>query len=74
MAACRAKGALESEFDDDVMVIASPDEGRTGRFEVSLQQSGKLVHSKDTRGQGKCDSTSEQQAVIDAIQEYIDNS
>jgi hypothetical protein len=32
----------------------------------------KLIHSKTTKGQGRCETAQEQQAVIDAIQAAID--
>ena len=37
----------------------------TGNFEVFLNDT--LIHSKRTRGQGKCESQEEVQAIIDKI-------
>jgi hypothetical protein len=65
---------LESEFDDDVEVEGCSDEGKTGRFEVIIEQSGELIHSKATKGHSKCETTAEQQSVIDAVKDYIDNA
>ena len=42
----------------------------TGNFEVTVD--GALVHSKMTKGQGKCTDATETQLVIDAIQEAVD--
>ena len=68
------KAVLEQEFGDDVEIIDRVDDGKTGNFEVRIQQTGDLVHSKTTRGQGRCESSAEQQQVIDAIKDYIDNA
>jgi hypothetical protein len=35
--------------------------------------SGELIHSKATQGQGRCESTQEQQGLIDKLREFIDN-
>jgi len=43
------------------------------RFEVSILNNRKLIHSK-LAGKGRCETTEEQQEVLDAIQEYIDNA
>ena len=47
------------------------DPGTTGNFEVTC--AGQLIHSKTTRGQGKCQTGEETQRVIDAIQEAVDD-
>jgi hypothetical protein len=41
-----------------------------GNFEVSVD--GELVHSKTTRGQGRCETPEEQQKLIDSIQAIMD--
>ena len=43
------------------------------RFEVTILNNDKLVHSK-LAGKGRCETAEEQQEVLDAIQEYIDNA
>jgi hypothetical protein len=43
------------------------------RFEVSILNNSKLIHSK-LAGKGRCETAEEKQEVIDAIQEYIDNA
>ena len=48
------------------------DPGTTGNFEVTC--AGQLIHSKTTRGQGKCQTGEETQRVIDAIQEAVDDA
>jgi len=64
---------LEGEFGDDVDVSFIKDEGKTDRFEVSILNNSKLIHSK-LAGKGRCETAEEKQEVIDAIQEYIDNA
>ena len=48
---------------------AKGDPGTTGRFEVTVGST--LVHSKATKGQGKCESAAEREAVIAAIKAAI---
>ena len=63
---------IEQEFGDDVAVEQVGDPGTTGNFEVTC--AGQLIHSKTTRGQGKCQTGEETQRVIDAIQEAVDDA
>ena len=46
------------------------DPGTTGNFEITFVHSGELIHSKKTRGQGKCESAAEKAAVVAAINAY----
>jgi len=48
------------------------DPGTTGNFEITIVETGELVHSKITRGQGKCESNSERAALCDKIKEFLD--
>jgi len=58
--------ALEDQCGaDNFEYSANRDPGTTGRFEVEVN--GTLVHSKATKGQGKCESAAERDAVIAAI-------
>ena len=41
------------------------DSKTTGNFEIKLN--GKLVHSKMTKGQGKCESQEEREELINKI-------
>jgi len=66
------KEQIEEEFGDDVKVTCTEDPCTTGNFEVTIVESGKLIHSKSTRGQGKCETAEQVQLVIDQIQEYLD--
>lgn len=67
---------MEDEFSADVVVNGNRDKGKTDNFEVSIVNSDPpiLIHSKTTKGQGKCETTQEQQQVIDLIHEFIDRS
>ncbi|GBG30620.1 Selenoprotein W [Hondaea fermentalgiana] len=67
------KQQLEEEFGDDVKVVGQEDPGTTGNFEVTLTETGDLLHSKSTRGQGKCQSAAEVQAIVDKIQDFLDS-
>lgn len=65
---------LTTEFGGDVEVIGQPDEGMTGNFEVTIAQTGALLHSKTKNGSGRCENSVEQQVVIDKLQAYIDTA
>lgn len=54
---------------DNVIFEAKGDPGTTGRFEVTVGST--LVHSKATKGQGKCESAAEREVVIAAIKAAI---
>jgi selT/selW/selH-like putative selenoprotein len=62
--------ALGKEFGSDVDVESKADQGTTGRFEVTVD--GTLVHSKATKGQGKCESAAEKNAVIEAVRAKLE--
>ena len=48
------------------------DPGATGNFEVKIHGAAvELIHSKTTRGQGKCTTEAEVDAVLDAIDAYL---
>lgn len=47
------------------------DPATTGNFEVTLVATGALLHSKSKRGQGKCTTRDEVDAIIAQIEEYI---
>lgn len=48
---------------------ASSDRGVTGRFEVTFR--GQLIHSKATKGQGKCTTPAEVEAVVQKVREIL---
>lgn len=60
--------ALNSKFGEDVEVIGVRDPSTTGRFEVTIMETGELIHSKATRGQGKCESPAEKEAIFAKVQ------
>jgi predicted Rdx family selenoprotein len=51
-------------------VTQTADQGATGNFEVKVN--GTLVHSKATRGQGRCETGEETQRVVDAITDALE--
>ena len=63
--------ALEDEFGSGVVeVVGVRDPATTGNFEITFVPTGELIHSKSTRGQGKCESPQERAAVIEVIKAY----
>jgi hypothetical protein len=48
--------------------------GKTGNFEVTLKgASPELIHSKTKRGQGRCETEAEVDAVLDQIEAFVDS-
>jgi len=48
------------------------DPGKTGNFEVRIVGAKEeLIHSKTTKGQGKCETEAELDAVLDKIEEHL---
>jgi len=56
-----------------VDVLPKRDPGKTGNFEVVLKGAKEeLIHSKKQKGQGKCETEEEVDAVLDAIETFLD--
>lgn len=64
--------ALEDAFPGDIEVQAASDRGTTGRFEVTFK--GELIHSKATKGQGKCTTPAEVEAVVSRVRDMLNAS
>ena len=63
--------ALEDEFGSGVVTVQGVRDAKTtGNFEITFGPTGELIHSKSTRGQGKCESAAERAAVIEKIKQY----
>jgi len=44
----------------------------TGNFEVTLVSTGELIHSKTTRGQGRCETQAEKDAIFAKVRAYLE--
>ncbi len=66
--------ALDDHFQGQVKVRPIRDPNTTGNFEVVLVATGKLLHSKTTRGQGRCTTKEEVDAIIAQLEEYINGT
>ena len=65
---------LRDEFTtDDLEITFLQDFGTTGNFEVFIENNNSLIHSKATKGQGRCENQSEVSAVIEHINEYLES-
>lgn len=56
---------LNEKFPNQLTIKPLMDSKTTGNFEIKLN--GKLVHSKMTKGQGKCESKEEREELINKI-------
>lgn len=63
--------ALDDEFPGELEVVGLPDRGTTGNFEVVIKSTGELIHSKTKRGQGKCQTDEEREAVFAKVREHL---
>lgn len=59
-------------FADQIEVLGLEDRGVTGNFEVTVKETGQLLHSKRTAGQGKAESKREREALVEMIAELLD--
>ena len=59
--------ALDDEFGSGVVKTTfTADPGTTGNFEITLVETGELIHSKKN-GKGRCESEEERQALFARI-------
>ena len=65
--------ALPPRSGTDVTFDVIKDAGVTGNFEVTLVETGELIHSKKS-GKGKCESNTERAAVCEKIQAFLDSA
>ena len=67
------KEALEAEFGaGKIEYYPVKDIGATGRFEITILNTGKLVHSKATQGLGRCESESERQRLVKILRVFVE--
>lgn len=45
----------------------------TGNFEVKIAETNQLIHSKATRGQGKCETKEQINAVIAQVHSFLES-
>jgi hypothetical protein len=54
-------------------LIGKEDPGVTVNFEVTFVETGQMFHFKRRAGRGRADSPSERKAIVELIQEYLDD-
>lgn len=59
-------------FADKINVVALKDTAITGNFEVTVKQTGQVLHSKRTKGKGKAESSSERNAIAVQIEDLLE--
>ena len=64
---------LISQLGDQIEVLPKEDRGVTGNFEVTVLETGQVLHSKTKMGQGKATSRGERMAILDQIMEILDD-
>ena len=67
---------LASSVARKIQVVPKEDQGITGNFEVTVHRNGQppqVVHSKRHAGQGKASSLAERQAIVEQIQEIVND-
>jgi hypothetical protein len=68
------KGYLSKQpkLIDRVAVIGKEDPMVTGNFEVTVIETGEVVHSKKHGGQGKAESLREREAIVTRLVEILE--
>lgn len=56
-----------------VAVIGKKDSTVTGNFEVTVTETGEVLHSKRHGGQGKAESQKERDAIVARLEEITEN-
>jgi selT/selW/selH-like putative selenoprotein len=64
------KDFLIKEFRDQIRVKEQMDRDVTGNFEVTIVDTGRLIHSK-RGGQGFADTANARQLIVDQIREAM---
>ena len=59
-------------FGDRIEVVSKVDRMITGNFEVSILDTGQVIHSKKHAKQGRAQTPAERRAIAEQIQEYLD--
>jgi len=54
-----------------VKIIPIEDKVATGNFEVTILETGELIHSKKQLGMGKAESTNERFAILEKIEKSL---
>ena len=60
-------------FANQIQIIGKEDRMVTGNFEVTLFDTGQVIHSKRHAGQGRAQTMQERMAIAEQIQEYLDD-
>ena len=65
---------MEAEYGNFIEFEPLKDIGVTGNFEITLMQTGQLIHSKTKGGLGKCETEQERlrlKSILKLYMEYI---
>jgi hypothetical protein len=65
------KDFLIQEFRDLIQVNEQRDRGITGNLEVTILNTGKVIHSK-RRGQGYANTAQARQSIVEQIKEALE--
>lgn len=60
------------EFPNKIDYYPVKDIGTTGAFEITILNTGKLIHSKKTQGLGRCESEAERQRLFKILRVFVD--
>lgn len=64
---------LTSHLGDQVELIPKEDHRITGNFEVTVVETGQLLHSKTKMKQGKATSTEERMMILEKIKNILED-
>lgn len=64
---------LKQTFGNTIKIVESMDRGITGNFEVSIVESGQLIHSKRSGRVDKATSARERGDIVEQIRLALDN-
>jgi hypothetical protein len=64
--------SAQSSVADKIELIPLEDRGTTGNFEVTVVDTRQVLHSKRKYGQGRAESNAERMAILEQIEELLD--
>ena len=63
----------QSTVANKIEMIPMEDRRVTGNFEVTVKNTGQVLHSKRHAGQGRAESEAEKRAIMEQIEEVLDD-
>jgi hypothetical protein len=71
--ASELRDVLKAHFQNRIELFMRRDSSWSGRFEVTIGPTNRLIYSRSKYDQSRCDSKQERADVIKQIEEFLDS-